>query len=181
MKKYAQNLTEKIISGHLVRGRMETGTEIFLKVDSTLVHDMSGTLAYIGFEAMGIEIFRTDKQGTITVSTDGSSLTWSVSPCSDYTPGDPDDKPARPAGGSSEDSSVSGFGPSAGSEPSGTVDGNGLHTYILNTSSKLIHMPDCRSVSDMSDKNKAEWSGESFDQCLKENPGYRGCKSCNPS
>lgn len=133
------------------------------------------------FEAMGIEIFRTDKQGTITVSTDGSSLTWSVSPCSDYTPGDPDDKPARPAGGSSEDSSVSGFGPSAGSEPSGTVDGNGLHTYILNTSSKLIHMPDCRSVSDMSDKNKAEWSGESFDQCLKENPGYRGCKSCNPS
>lgn len=55
MKKYAQNLTEKIISGHLVRGRMETGTEIFLKVDSTLVHDMSGTLAYIGFEAMGID------------------------------------------------------------------------------------------------------------------------------
>ena len=55
MKKYAQNLTEKIISEHLVRGRMETGTEIFLKVDSTLVHDMSGTLAYIGFEAMGID------------------------------------------------------------------------------------------------------------------------------
>ena len=55
MKKYAQNLTEKIISEHLVRGRMETGTEIFLRVDSTLVHDMSGTLAYIGFEAMGID------------------------------------------------------------------------------------------------------------------------------
>ena len=55
MKKYAQNLTEKIISEHLVRGRMEVGTEIFLRVDSTLVHDMSGTLAYIGFEAMGID------------------------------------------------------------------------------------------------------------------------------
>ena len=36
MKKYAQNLTEKIISEHLVRGRMEVGTEIFLRVDSTL-------------------------------------------------------------------------------------------------------------------------------------------------
>lgn len=55
MKKYAQNLTEKIISEHLVRGRMKVGTEIFLRVDSTLVHDMSGTLAYIGFEAMGID------------------------------------------------------------------------------------------------------------------------------
>ncbi len=55
MEKYAQNLTEKLIAGHLVGGRMETGKEIFLRVDSTLVHDMSGTLAYIGFEAMGIE------------------------------------------------------------------------------------------------------------------------------
>ena len=55
MKKYAQNLTEKIISEHLVWGRMKVGTEIFLRVDSTLVHDMSGTLAYIGFEAMGID------------------------------------------------------------------------------------------------------------------------------
>ncbi len=55
MEKYAQNLTEKLIAGHLAGGRMETGREIFLRVDSTLVHDMSGTLAYIGFEAMGIE------------------------------------------------------------------------------------------------------------------------------
>lgn len=133
------------------------------------------------FKAMGIEIFRTDKQGTIIASTDGSSLSWSVSPCSDYTPGDPDDKPARPAGDSSEDSSVSGSVFSAGSKPSGAGDCSGLHTYILNTSSKLIHMPDCRSVSDMSDKNRAEWTGESFEQCLTENPGYRGCKSCNPS
>lgn len=55
MEKHAQNLTEKLIAGHLAGGRMETGEEIFLRVDSTLVHDMSGTLAYIGFEAMGIE------------------------------------------------------------------------------------------------------------------------------
>lgn len=44
---------------------METGTEIFLKVDSTLVHDMSGTLAYIGFEAMGIDKIQVPGRGHV--------------------------------------------------------------------------------------------------------------------
>ena len=48
-------------------------------------------------EVMEIPLFRTDKQGTIVASSDGSSITWNVEPCNDYSPGDPNDKPAKPA------------------------------------------------------------------------------------
>lgn len=47
-------------------------------------------------QAMGIQLLRTDKQGNIVASTDGNTITWNVSPCNDYTPGDPNDTPAQP-------------------------------------------------------------------------------------
>lgn len=37
---------------------------------------------------MGIPVFRTDKQGTITAVSDGTSLSWTQSPCNDYSSGD---------------------------------------------------------------------------------------------
>lgn len=48
-------------------------------------------------EVMEIPLFRTDKQGTIVASSDGASITWNVEPCNDYSPGDPNDTPAKPA------------------------------------------------------------------------------------
>lgn len=48
-------------------------------------------------QAMGIQLLRTDKQGNIVASTDGNTITWNVSPCNDYTPGDPNDEPAQPS------------------------------------------------------------------------------------
>lgn len=47
-------------------------------------------------QAMEIEVYRTDKQGTIIASTDGNSLSWNTSPCNDYSPGNENDKPAQP-------------------------------------------------------------------------------------
>ena len=124
-------------------------------------------------EAMEIPVFRTDKQGTVTVTTDGASLTWSAEPCSDYSSGDPDDKPARPAGSNKP------VQPDE-TRPEQDAQESSSHTYILNTNSKLIHMPDCKSAADMSEKNKQTWSGTSYEKCLEEHPGYRGCKSCDP-
>lgn len=54
------NITEKIISSHLVSGKMEPGTEIGLKIDQTLTQDATGTMAYLQFEAMGIDKVQTD-------------------------------------------------------------------------------------------------------------------------
>ncbi len=54
-------LTEKILTAHLVDGEMKKGSEIGIKIDQTLTQDATGTMAYIEFEAMGIEQVRTER------------------------------------------------------------------------------------------------------------------------
>ena len=48
-------IAEKIISSHLVSGEMTPGSEIALRIDQTLTQDATGTMAYLQFEAMGID------------------------------------------------------------------------------------------------------------------------------
>ncbi len=48
-------LTEKIIKNHLVSGSMKPGEEIGIRIDQTLTQDATGTMAYLQFEAIGIE------------------------------------------------------------------------------------------------------------------------------
>lgn len=54
-------LTEKIIKAHIVDGEMIKGTEIGLKIDQTLTQDATGTMAYLQFEAMGVDQVRTER------------------------------------------------------------------------------------------------------------------------
>lgn len=53
-------IAQKIISAHLVAGEMKAGTEIGLKIDQTLTQDATGTMAYLEFEAMGIDRVKTE-------------------------------------------------------------------------------------------------------------------------
>ena len=53
-------VTEKILRGHLVEGRMALGGEVALKIDQTLTQDATGTMAYQQFEAIGIPRVRTE-------------------------------------------------------------------------------------------------------------------------
>ena len=55
------NLAQKIIKAHLVGGSMETGAEAALRIDQTLTQDATGTMAYLEFEAMGIDRVRTER------------------------------------------------------------------------------------------------------------------------
>ncbi len=55
-----KNLVEKIIETHVVEGRMETGSDVSIKIDQTLTQDATGTMAYLQFEAMGIDRVRTE-------------------------------------------------------------------------------------------------------------------------
>lgn len=55
-----KNVTEKIISDHLVSGKMEPGEEIGLKIDQTLTQDATGTMVMLELEAMGIERVQTE-------------------------------------------------------------------------------------------------------------------------
>ena len=54
-------VAEKIIKDHIVTGKLEKGTEIGLKIDQTLTQDSTGTMAYLQFEAMGIDRVKTKK------------------------------------------------------------------------------------------------------------------------
>ncbi|NLE05365.1 MAG: aconitate hydratase, partial [Crenarchaeota archaeon] len=53
------NLSEKIISSHLVEGNTKIGSQIGVTIDYTLTQDSTGTMAYLEFQAMGIEKVRT--------------------------------------------------------------------------------------------------------------------------
>ncbi len=53
-------LTEKIIASHIVDGEMIKGREIGLKIDQTLTQDATGTMAYLQFEAMGVDRVKTE-------------------------------------------------------------------------------------------------------------------------
>ncbi|QII10664.1 aconitate hydratase [Candidatus Kuenenia stuttgartiensis] len=49
-----KNIVQKILSSHLVSGRLKAKTEIAIVVDQTLTQDATGTMAYLQFEAMGL-------------------------------------------------------------------------------------------------------------------------------
>ena len=53
-------IAQKIIKNHLVCGEMITGKEIGLRIDQTLTQDATGTMAYLQFEAMGIDRVKTE-------------------------------------------------------------------------------------------------------------------------
>jgi aconitate hydratase len=55
------NLSQKIIKSHLIEGEMVQGSEIALRIDQTLTQDSTGTMAYLQFEAIGVERVKTKR------------------------------------------------------------------------------------------------------------------------
>lgn len=53
-------VAQKLIQSHLVSGEMTVGSEVGLRIDQTLTQDATGTMAYLEFEAMGVERVRTE-------------------------------------------------------------------------------------------------------------------------
>lgn len=54
-------LAQKLIKSHLVEGEMIPGQEIGLKIDQTLTQDATGTMAYLEFEATGVDRVKTER------------------------------------------------------------------------------------------------------------------------
>ena len=55
-----KNITQKILAEHLVNGEMIAGQEIGIRIDQTLTQDATGTMAYLQFEAMGVDRVRNE-------------------------------------------------------------------------------------------------------------------------
>ena len=68
---------------------------------------------------------------------------------------------------------VPGTEDAAGAQPSRSPQS----TYILNTSSRKFHLPDCPSLEQMKDRNRKEFSG-TRDELISE--GYAPCGQCRP-
>lgn len=54
-------VAEKIIKEHIVTGEFKRGSEVGIRIDQTLTQDSTGTMAYLQFEAMGIDRVKTKK------------------------------------------------------------------------------------------------------------------------
>ncbi len=126
--------------------------------------------------AMGVRVFRTDEQGTVTVFSDGSTLSWSCSPSETWQAGElPENSPFTEeipsAALEAPSESAATASPEAGSPQSPAL------TYILNTNTGKFHKPECPSVQQMAEKNKlrSNASREEILQC-----GYEPCGRCRP-
>ena len=53
-------VTEKILDKHIISGEKNIGSEIALHIDNTLTQDATGTMAYLQFEAIGIDRVQTE-------------------------------------------------------------------------------------------------------------------------
>lgn len=54
------NLTQKLIQKHLLKGKMQAGEEIGIKIDQTLTQDATGTLVMLELEAMELDRVKTE-------------------------------------------------------------------------------------------------------------------------
>lgn len=122
-------------------------------------HPRAGVLNSL--REMGVNVFRTDEQGTIVAVSDGTDITWNVSPTDSWKAGEPMGNYEK--GLSSEEDTVS-------FESSET-------TYIINSRTKKFHYADCSGVKSMSDENKVV-SHASREELITE--GYEPCKNCEP-
>ena len=115
-------------------------------------------------KSMEIQVYRTDKQGTITVTSNGTDLSWSASPCNDYTPGDASDQGTQVQ--QTEAQSVQGqIGQQTASQAVG-----GEKVWVSATGSKYHKTNHCGSMNP--DTAKQETEAEAKAQ------GLEPCKKC---
>lgn len=104
--------------------------------------------------SMGVEVFRTDEQGSIIASSDGENINWNCSATDSWQSGEQTESDRENAANVTEQT-----------------------TYVLNTNTKKFHRETCGSVSQIKEENfqKVQTSREELEQS-----GYSPCKNCNP-
>ena len=56
-----RNIVQKILDEHIIEGECRTGEEVGVRIDQTLTQDATGTMAFLQFEAIGIDRVRTKR------------------------------------------------------------------------------------------------------------------------
>ena len=123
---------------------------------------------------MGIQVFRTDEQGTVIAVSDGNNIEWNQSPCNDYSAGDESDTGTQPSS-AYDNSGTSGYSSSNGAgdsqaEVQADPEPVGDMVWISATGSKYHRIPNC---GNMNPDNATEMT-----RAQAEAAGYEACKKC---
>ena len=121
-----------------------------------------GASVMLSIQKLGASLFRTDLQGVITAVSDGSNIRFANEVCMDYRSGEEIAEADSTGNGNADD---------------GNSGQDTTTTYILNTSTKKFHRPDCGSVKKMKEESRAA-SSESRESLISQ--GYEPCKNCRP-
>lgn len=109
-------------------------------------------------KSSGLDMYRTDLQGTITAVFDRGTITWDQKPCGDYSGRDVD-SPAQEK--MREDTNTD----------EETIN------YVLNTHTLKFHLPSCHSVDRISPENRSDFTGTREEAATM---GYAPCGNCKP-
>lgn len=125
-------------------------------------------------QSMDIQVFRTDKQGTITVTSDGTNLTWSTDPCNDYTSGDINDTGTQPQEPAQDTQSQQTTQPEqtapSTSQTVEEVPGSTEQVWVSATGSKYHNKPDCGNMNPDNARQMTRTEAEAM--------GLEACKKC---
>lgn len=109
---------------------------------------------------MDIEVFRTDKQGTVIAVSDGTKIDWNTKPCNDYTPGDSQDTGTQPQTAS----------PNATAPVVTEAPAQSNNVWLSATGSKYHRVPDCGNMNPD--------TARQISQTEAQTQGYEACKKC---
>lgn len=117
-------------------------------------------------QSMDIQVYRTDKQGTVIATSTGTEISWNQEPSNDYSPGDSNDTGTQPQAVEEQPVADPTPEPELTEEPE-TVGGS---VWISETGSKYHNKPDCGRMN----PDKARQITESEAQ----NMGLDACENC---
>ena len=112
-----------------------------------------------------IQVYRTDQMGDILCTSDGQtvSFTWEKS---------------ETAGAPVTAAPIVGTNPVAGGEDVSAAEAPAAEiTYVLNTNTRKFHLPSCKSVAQIKESNRSEFTG-TRDEIIEQ--GYSPCGNCRP-
>ena len=95
----------------------------------------------------GTKVFRTDEQGSLVATSDGSEINWNASPSTTWKAGENKQSSTNKSSAKRQTSTTNKSTTPAGKSP-------GQAEYVLNTSTKKFHKSTCRYISQISAKNK---------------------------
>ena len=127
----------------------------------------------------GVNVYRTDEDGTIIATSDGTNITFNVPASESWKAGEQTGSSSAEVQSQTQSKIKETTQAIEESQQQPTVSEpvvNGI-TYVLNKNTGKFHIPSCSSVDTIKDKNREDTT-KSRDEII--GMGYVPCKRCNP-